>query len=400
MSEKNDRGFDLNLQDMQLGELYDHPRREVDMIADAKAIAEDFDRDVWCVLGLPLDRTTVLGSMEQIQLVLDEKRKCVMATPNLQWFQVSQDNRKFWNQIVQSDYSCLDGMPLLWMAKGLGIPLEEKVAGSTIFDTLVKTSDSPARIFFLGGDMGVARSAHESINAKMGDITSVGYFNPGQVSLDALTDESVIERINNAKPDILLVALGLETSVAWIERNKDKLQVPLIAYVGAVFNFLAGKVERAPSWVQKWGVEWLWRLKEEPRLFSRYYVGGVRLIWFVASRFIWHKRHLVKLRKKLMSANLFLQETENDKRIVLRIKGCADRHTRRAFKECFKKIALANKDIRIDMSGVTYVDNSFLGLLLLLHKHQHRRRLELELANVTPDIKKLFYYNVLEHLIR
>jgi N-acetylglucosaminyldiphosphoundecaprenol N-acetyl-beta-D-mannosaminyltransferase len=171
-------------------------------------------------------------------------------------------------------------MPLVWIARATGLPIKERVAGSSLFQALRTARDSAAqmRVYFFGGPPGVAETASEQLNAEVCAMRSVGYDSPGFGSIEQMSDAATIARINDSGADFLVVALGAKKGQAWIQHNLAHLRAPLVSHLGAVVNFVAGTVSRAPVWAQKTGLEWLWRIKEEPKLLRRYADDGYALL--------------------------------------------------------------------------------------------------------------------------
>ncbi len=173
-----------------------------------------------------------------------------------------------------------DGAPLVWASRWQGSPLPERVAGS---DLIFEMSDLAARkgyrLFLLGGGDGVADLAARRLRDRYTGLQIVGIECPPFRPLTPADEEALIERIRAAKADMLFVAFGQPKGELWIHRHLDQLAVPVCIQVGASLDFAAGRVSRAPRWMQKSGLEWTYRLWLEPRrLFGRY----ARNAWFVA----------------------------------------------------------------------------------------------------------------------
>ena len=206
------------------------------------------DRQVWCIMGLPFDALTLDEAVGGIKKRVELDQQCFLSTPNLNFVISAQTDAVFFQSVVGSDMSVADGMPLIWVAKLLGIPLTERVAGSTLFNQLSEqATDKKIRIFFFGGQDGVAEQAHQRLNASSRSLESCGYHDPGFVSIDEMSSVDIIDKINTAKPDFIVVALGAKKGQAWIQSNKHQLTAPIISHLGAVINFMAGSVVRAPE---------------------------------------------------------------------------------------------------------------------------------------------------------
>ena len=233
------------------------------------------------ILGLPFDEISLEEAVKCVRDAAISRTRLFISTPNLNFLIASQKDVSFRESVIHSDLSLADGMPIIWLAKLLNVPIRERVAGSNLFDALrynrLPTGQPPLRVFFFGGPPGVGESAQRAINDDIIGMQCVGYCYPGFGDLDAMSTPEVLAHINASKADFLVVSLGAQKGQAWIERNRSKIQAPIISHLGAVLNFVAGTVQRAPLWMQRVGLEWAWRVKEEPGLWKRYAKDGLGL---------------------------------------------------------------------------------------------------------------------------
>lgn len=230
--------------------------------------------------GVPLDMVTMAGAVARVRDAVRLRQRLFVSTPNLNFLITCQRNAVFRQSVIDSDLCLADGMPLVWMSRWLASPLPERVTGSGLFEALQQPVPGlpPVRVYFFGGPPGVAAAAARQVNAVSGGVHCVGYADPGFGSLEAMSSAGLLADINASGADFLIVALGAAKGQAWIQRNAAALQVPVISHLGAVVNFAAGTVQRAPVWVQRSGLEWLWRIKEEPALWRRYWRDAVALV--------------------------------------------------------------------------------------------------------------------------
>ena len=186
-----------------------------------------------------------------------------------------------------------DGMPIVWTSRIAGTPLKQRVAGSDMLTELgLWLERKRYRLFFLGAAEGVAEEAKRRLQERFPALMIVGCYSPpfGFESMEE-ENEKIVAMIREARPDILLVGLGAPKQEKWIYRHYRQYRVPVSIGVGATFDFLAGRIRRAPVWMQKAGLEWMWRLMREPRRLWRRYlrdVGFVRLMlaqWRKARQF-------------------------------------------------------------------------------------------------------------------
>lgn len=174
-----------------------------------------------------------------------------------------------------------DGMPLVWLSRKRGFPKVERVYGPDLMLALcARSGNTGARHFFYGGGPGVVTKLVDNLTAKFPDLNVAGAYSPGKLSVRQLEDHQVIDSINNADADIVWIGLGCPKQEWWAAQHRHLLKVPVIVAVGAAFDFHSGHVRQAPPWMQRLGLEWLFRLGQDPRrLWKRYVVGNSRFIW-------------------------------------------------------------------------------------------------------------------------
>lgn len=172
-----------------------------------------------------------------------------------------------------------DGMPLIWASRFLATPLKEKISGS---DFLVEFCPVAARkgyrLFFLGGKDDAGEISATLLKKRFPGLQVVGTCSPSiGFEKNPADNQRVIEAITAAAPDLLFVGLGTPKQEKWIYENRHLHRVPLSFPVGAGFDFISGKSRRAPVWMRRAGLEWLWRLALEPgRMFGRYLVRDLK----------------------------------------------------------------------------------------------------------------------------
>ena len=267
-----------------LNEIIDSDARST-VAAEGQHVPPDLEQlPVHWLLGVPLDPISLATAMRKIDTALTARRRLVIATLNVNFLSLASRDPDFRECLLKVELSVVDGMPLVWLGRLLGIPGLTRVAGSTLVERLRRrNSGRQVRTFFFGGDEGVADAANRNLAASTGDLRGAGSLNPGRGSVEDLSAASILEAINASNADFLAVALGARKGHQWIERNRAALTAPVISHVGAAVGFLAGTLRRAPRLLQRTGFEWLWRLFQEPALARRYAGDALFLIREVAS---------------------------------------------------------------------------------------------------------------------
>lgn len=361
-------------------------------------LRDDFDRDVWCLMGLAVDAADITQAVASVDDAVRTRRRLSFVTPNVNFLVRAMQSPEARQEILNADLSLADGAPLIAMAKMLGVPLPSRVAGSDLFEALRRRpafTGRRIRVFFFGGRDGSAEAAVEAINRQKGGVEAVGYFNPGFGDVESMSTDAIIEQVNAADADFVVVALGAAKGQAWIERNRERLNAPVTAHLGAVVDFTAEVVERAPEWMQRAGLEWLWRIKEEPALWKRYYKDGFSLAGMALTKLLPQWRRGRGGNGETARARIEAASTET--RIFL--SGDLLRPNLEPLRDAFREAAKREKPVNIDFSAAGAVDRAFLGLLLMLEKHQHRADAALRIAGVSPDMKALMQANHMNYEI-
>jgi N-acetylglucosaminyldiphosphoundecaprenol N-acetyl-beta-D-mannosaminyltransferase len=197
----------------------------------------------------------------------------------------------WFKQILNSaDLVVPDGMPLVWLSRRQGHPLKRRVCGPELMEAFCQTTGPRYRHFLYGGAPGVCYDLAQVLSQRYG-LRVVGIYSPPYRTLTKQEDEDLLKQINDAAPDVLWVGLSTPKQECWMYDHKGKLSVPVMLGVGAAFDFFTGRVKRAPRWMQENGLEWFFRLRQEPRrLWRRYLIYGSGFIWNILLEFLSLKR--------------------------------------------------------------------------------------------------------------
>jgi N-acetylglucosaminyldiphosphoundecaprenol N-acetyl-beta-D-mannosaminyltransferase len=175
-----------------------------------------------------------------------------------------------------------DGMPLVWLGRRQGHPLHRRVYGPELMETLCQTTGPRFRHFFYGGAPRVAEQLAANLQRRYGIVVAGAYAPPFR-RLTEKEEQEVTELVEAAAPDLLWVGLSTPKQEQWMYEHCHRLNVPVMLGVGAAFDFHGGKVKQAPPWMRENGLEWLFRLLQEPkRLWRRYLVHGSAFAWNVS----------------------------------------------------------------------------------------------------------------------
>ncbi len=254
----------------------------------------DLGRDVHALLGLVFDRIDLDGTAAHIRHCIATRRRCFLSTPNVNFAVAAMQDSAFRGSVLRSDLSVADGFPIVRVARAMGIELPGRVAGADLFERLQAAGRSaqrpPIRLYLFGGPPGIGARAAARLNAQAGGFECVGHDEGGFGDVEAMSAPATIDRINASDADFVLVALGAKKGQAWIERNRERLRAPVLCHLGAVINFAADSVARAPAWMQRSGLEWIWRIVQEPQLWRRYWDDGRVLLRALTTQAMRSKR--------------------------------------------------------------------------------------------------------------
>jgi len=332
----------------------------------------DFGRDVYCILGLPFDALTLDEATARVRHAALTNSPCFVSTPNVNFVVAARADRSFRASVLHSDLSLADGMPIVWIARLVGVPIRQRVAGADLFDRLrAQQGRPPLATYFFGGPDGVAETASRHLNAASGGLCGAGGESPGAGTAEELSRPESLARINASRARLLVVALGAKKGQAWIERNRAALRVPVVSHLGAVVNFVGGGLRRAPAWARRLGVEWAWRIAGEPTLWRRYWTDGWALTgmlfaWVLPA--MWHMRGP---RPPAGQADLTIDETAARWRLTLRGTWRAD--DAMTLRVALSRAAASDKPVEVILEADAHVDLGIAALLLLLEGFRSQR---------------------------
>ena len=240
------------------------------------------------LLGIPFHDVTMEETLVEIDRIVFERTPRYIATANLDFAAQASRDVELQRILMDAHLVLCDGTPLVWASRLLKAPLRERVAGSDLTMRLMAHAAARHyRIFFLGSDEAILKTAKEKLERQHPGLEICGVYAPPYAKLLELDNDTITARVKDARPDILLVCLGAPKQEKWIYMNQREMGVPCSIGIGASLDFVAGKYSRAPRWMQKCGLEWLFRLMQEPRrLCSRYFDDFT----FLVSAFFKQKR--------------------------------------------------------------------------------------------------------------
>lgn len=249
------------------------------------------DRNCVSSLGIPVDDLTLedaVNGVIRLARTRDGKPRLV-STLNVDFLVNSlgtglsrAKHPELLEVLRNSDMVTADGFPILWLSRIVGKPLKQRVCGSDLVPALAqRASEQQLSIFMLGGAEGIARQAADILQAENPGLTIAGTAAPFvQIAGPGLAkciaeEEALVAQINASGADILLLGLGNPKQELWFNRNRNRLTVPVSIGVGGTFEFITGGIRRAPRWVQRANLEWVYRIAQDPARLWRRYARGI-----------------------------------------------------------------------------------------------------------------------------
>lgn len=231
-------------------------------------------------MNTEIDNLNMHETLIAINRIIKENRSAYVVTPNVDHIVQLETDKELQDVYKNASLILTDGKPLIWISKWYGTPIKEKISGSDLFPQICKLAARKGyKMFFLGAAEGVAAKAAENLKNKYKNLEVVGTYSP-PYGFENNKDElkKIRDMIMEVKPHILIVGLGCPKQEKFMYHHCKELNVPISFGLGASFDFEAGRIKRAPKWMADHGLEWLFRITQDPkRLAKRYFVDDRKI---------------------------------------------------------------------------------------------------------------------------
>lgn len=243
------------------------------------------------VVSLFPDVVTHSSAIAKVAELVSEKRGGYVCFSTVHMVMESYDNAEFGKKVNAANLIVTDGMPLVWMQKIQGKKTASRVRANDLMISLLEfAAKNNLSVGFYGGMQEVIDAIQARAKKDLPNLKIAYAFSPPFRPLTEAEDAEITAEINAAKPDILFMGLGCPKQENWMSAHKEKLQAVMLG-VGASFDFYAGNVKESPEWLGKLGLEWLFRLTQEPkRLWRRYLILNPRFMWLCAMQLLGRKK--------------------------------------------------------------------------------------------------------------
>jgi N-acetylglucosaminyldiphosphoundecaprenol N-acetyl-beta-D-mannosaminyltransferase len=245
------------------------------------------------VLGVPLGLTDYESALDWIDATVSARERGYVCVCNVHAVMASAEDPELRSALLGSSVNVPDGQPLVWALNLLGHSLDARVYGPELMARhCARAAESGQRIYLYGGrNQGALVQLALNLRQRHPGVRIVGGYSPPHRPLLPDEREAVIKEINSSRADVVWVGIGVPKQEKWMAEMRDDLEAPVLAGVGAAFDFHAGLVPQAPGWIQESGLEWAYRLVHEPRrLWRRYLRYNPRFVHAFAQQLFWHRR--------------------------------------------------------------------------------------------------------------
>lgn len=218
------------------------------------------------ILGIPFDNLTRKEFLKQLLVRMEKKQKTFLVTANPEIVMYAKEDETYKNLLLEADYVAPDGIGIVRAAKRLHTPIKERVPGYELMLGLLELSNiQNKRVYFIGAQEDVVAQAVANVKKTWPDLKVAGYHH----GYFDHSDPKMIEKVQETKPDVILVAFGFPRQEKWIKEYLKTADHGIAIGVGGSFDVLSGKAKRAPKLAQKYHIEWLYRLLKQPSRYRR-----------------------------------------------------------------------------------------------------------------------------------
>ncbi len=343
------------------------------------------------ILGVPISNVGIDEAVGILDLYIQKGGFRQIATANVDFLTKAVRDGELMGILQNCSMVLADGMPLVWASRLLGTALRERATGADLVPRLIELAARKSYgVYLLGAEESHSVAAAEWIGKHHPTARIVGRCSPPRSTLKEMDHESILRGIEEAQPDILLVAFGNPKQEKWLHMHRNRLKVPVCIGVGASLDFLSGAHRRAPHWMQSCGLEWLHRLLQEPvRLGPRYLSNAAGLMRYFSLQLL-----LAASQPKSSHAPYLSQRWENGVSIVSTSSDfsgplIAD------FESLIYRTSKPGCPIVVDLSRTDRIGADAVGALIGLAVTMQKQDRRLWLVGVRPKLRRVLHRSFL-----
>jgi N-acetylglucosaminyldiphosphoundecaprenol N-acetyl-beta-D-mannosaminyltransferase len=280
------------------GSLVSFPETRERSLLDGRALPTAEEIRTCEILGVPIAMTDYAEAMDVMDGMIARRERGYVCVAAVHSVTLARTDRELRDAILGSSLTVPDGMPLVWAANLMGETLDDRVYGPELMERYnERCRDHGHRVWLYGGrDQGSLAQLALNMHKANPGMRIVGGYSPPFRPLTEAEEDELARQINAARPDVLWVGIGVPKQEKWMARMREKLDVPVMCGVGAAFDFLAGRISQAPNWMQQRGLEWTYRIAQEPRrLLPRYVYHNPRFMAAVGRQVVVERRERASL---------------------------------------------------------------------------------------------------------
>jgi N-acetylglucosaminyldiphosphoundecaprenol N-acetyl-beta-D-mannosaminyltransferase len=347
------------------------------------------------ILGLPFTNVTMEGAVAKIDSFIAEGGFHQVATANVDFVSRAMADTRLQEILCDCDMVLADGMPIVWASKIAGAPLKERVTGVDLVQRLAQRSaEKGHRIFLLGAQEEVAVRAIRWMEQKYPGVQIAGHYSPAVAPLAQMDHEEILRRIQVSRADILLVAFGNPKQEQWLAMHRDRLPVSVAIGIGGTLDMIAGKVDRAPIWMQKAGLEWFFRMAQEPARLAPRYLRNLKTLAQYMPLVLAGQRRPGKMYRNAY----YLHIEDTPASTILTLRGSlAQMGATSLLDEVVR--ADQSKSILVNLGHTRHLGADGLGVLLEARRIAHRRGQQFSLYGVSRRLRNAFQRAQVEQIL-
>lgn len=352
--------------------------------------------DTVALFGMPITNVTMAEAVERIDTLIHSGRAHQIATANLDFARNALKDPFLQRVICECTMVVPDGAPMIWASKLFGMPLRERVTGVDLIPELCKLSaEHGYGIYLLGSSEASAIRAVDILKERYPGVRFVGRYSPPIQPIDKMDHDDLIRRIDEAAPDILLVAFGNPKQEIWAHRNRARIKVPITIGIGGALDMIGGSLKRAPQWVQKLQLEWFFRMAQEPtRLLPRYVHDAIALFRYLPMGF-------AALQMQPGSANEGRLSVAIDGALrIIETPQTLSGDVCASMKRQAELAAKAEQSLIIDMTLTTRVEADGIGCLLEARRLVQGAGQKIWLASMSNPVRRVLQFSAVADLFR
>ncbi len=352
------------------------------------------ENDTVALFGLPITNVNMVQAVGRVEQYIQSGKVHQIATANLDFARNALRDPYLHRIICECSMVLPDGAPMLWASNMFGAPLQERVTGVDLVPELAKLSAERGHgIYFLGSSEESSQSAISLLMKRYPKMNIVGRSCPPIAPLDQMDDAKMLREIHQAKPAIIFIGFGNPKQEIWIHRNKERLPPSVVIGIGGALDMIAGKLRRAPRWVQTLQMEWMYRMAQEPGRLMPRYARDAKALFSHLPRGLMANRMQPFERRQRGS----MVEVRMGTRVFVTPGKIGDRASSLLLQEA-KVAAAAGENLVVDMAATLRIEAEGIGGLLDARRLMLDKGLSIWLSSMSISVRRVLQFSAVADL--